>query len=360
MSSTNNIGSCFAVRWSLCVIVIVATIFASVACSHPDEATIPPRDEAGPAPTPPVKLTLDHAAEERILALSCEHITDAEVTNVLALAPAPRIINLQGLALVTMTPFSEFLIAMGYPEERIRNPRDGSLSYDSNVADGAKLAGSLAWYYEHESMMPMLIGHSQGGMVVVKVLHELDGDFGHTIVVWNPVRDETENRSWIVDPNSGMRRPVLGLKVPYAAAIATGSLMRVLLFQWEMLPRLHQIPDTVVEFTAYQLKWDPIAGNFGRAEPYQAMGSAKVRNVVLPSTADHMRLPFTKELALDPATRAWINNYSPLQPPPPPPGTRTDVSNLLHAADIWYSVKKYWCIEAQRPILAQRAKTTTN
>src|SRR5215472_600860 len=155
MSSASSIDS-YAVRWSLCVLAIIATIFASVACSHPDEATIPPRDEAGPAPTPPVKLTLDKAAEERVLALSCEHITDAEVGNVLTLAPAPRIINLQGLALVTMTPFSEFLIAMGYPEERIRNPRDGSLSYDSNSGDGAKLAGSLAWYYEREGMMPML------------------------------------------------------------------------------------------------------------------------------------------------------------------------------------------------------------
>ena len=356
MSSASNTWSCFATRWSLCVIAMVA----SVACSHQGGATMPPRDEAAPTPAPFVKLSLDQAAQDRILALSCEHITEAEVRDVLALAPAPRIINLQGLALVTMTPFAEFLIAMGYPEERIRNPSDGSLSYDSNFADSAKLAGSVAWYYEHEGMMPMLIGHSQGGMVVVKVLHELDGDFGHTIVVWNPDRDETENRSWIVDPNSGMRRPVLGLKVPYGAAIATGSLMRVLLFQWEMLPRLHQIPDTVVEFTAYQLKWDPIAGNFGRAEPYQAMGSARVRNVMLPSTADHMRLPFTKDLALDPVTRAWINNYSPSQPLPPPPDTRTDVSNLLHAADIWYSVKKHWCIEAQRLIRAQSADKTTH
>lgn len=329
---------------------------ASTACSHSNELS--PRDEPEPAPTPRIELTLDDATEERILALSPEHISDAEVRNVLALAPAPRIINLQGLALVTMTPFSEFLISMGYPEERIRNPHDGSLSYSSNFADSTELAGSLAWYYEHEGMVPMLIGHSQGGMIVVKVLHELAGDFGHTIVVWNPLLDKPENRAWIVDPITGTRRPVLGLTVSYGAAIATGSLMRVLLFQWEMLPRLHQIPDSVVEFTAYSLKWDPIAGNFGHTEPYKATGSAKVRNVMLPSSASHIGLPFANDLALDPATRAWINNYTPSQPQAPP-DTRTDVSNMLHAADIWYSVKKYWCIEAQRLIRAQRADVTT-
>jgi hypothetical protein len=257
-----------------------------------------------------------------------------------------------------MTSFAEFLIAMGYPEERVRNPHDGSLSYSSFV-DSEKLAGSLAWYYEHEGMMPMLIGHSQGGMMVVRVLHELAGDFGHTIIVWNPLRDEAESRSWIVDPIRETRRPVLGLKVPYGAAIATGSLMRVLLGQWDMLPRLHQIPDTVVEFTAYSLEWDPIAGNFGHAEPYRALGTAKVRNVILPGSANHIGLPFVKDLALDPATRAWIDNYSPSQPPAPSPDTHLDVSNLLHAADIWYSVKKHWCIEAQHLILARRSEAST-
>jgi hypothetical protein len=195
--------------------------------------------------------------------------------------------------------------------------------------------------------------------MVVRVLHELAGDFGHAIVVWNPIRDEAEDRSWIVDPISDTKRPVLGLKVPYGAAIATGSLMRVLLGQWDMLPRLHQIPDTVVDFTAYSLEWDLIAGNFGHAEPYRAIGSAHVRNVVLPRSADHIRLPFTKDLALDPATRAWINDYTPSRPEPPPPDTRIDVSNLLHAADIWYSVKRHWCIEAQRLILARRNEATT-
>ena len=29
-----------------------------------------------------------------------------------------------------------------------------------------------------------------------------------------------------------------------------------------------------------------------------------------------------------------------------------DTANLLHAADIWFSVKKHWCLEAQRLVRA--------
>ncbi len=63
-----------------------------------------------------------------------------------------------------MAPFAEFLIAMGYPAERLRNPRDGRLSY-SSFGDSRRLAGSIAWHYEREGLMPMIIGHSQGGML---------------------------------------------------------------------------------------------------------------------------------------------------------------------------------------------------
>ena len=73
-------------------------------------------------------IAVDPAVEERVLALDPERISEREVRETLALAPAPRIINLHGsVPLVTMQPFAEFLIAMGYPAERLRNPRDGSL-----------------------------------------------------------------------------------------------------------------------------------------------------------------------------------------------------------------------------------------
>jgi hypothetical protein len=307
---------------------------------------------------PRIALALDREAGDRILALAPEHISATEVRAVLARAPAPRIIALQGsVAVVTMAPFAEFLIAMGYPEARVRNPRDGALSYTSFV-DSRELAGAVAWYYESEGMAPMLIGHSQGGMMAVRVLHELAGDFEHPLTVFNPLRGEGETRASVVDPLDGNERAVIGLKVPYAAAIATGTLPRILLGQWDMLSRLHEIPDTVDEFAGYSLEWDLIAGNFGRAEPYRPVGSAQVRNVLLPPAASHIRLPLAKELALDPRTRAWIDEYSPAHVPPMPIAPDVDLSNLMHSADIWYSVKKHWCLEAQRLIRGLRRNDT--
>jgi len=297
---------------------------------------------------------IDAASEDRVLALVPERISAADVRDVLAHTYGPRIINLQGsVPIVTMAPFAEFLIDMGYPAERVRNSYDGSLSYSSFV-DARELAGTLAWYYEHEAMMPMLIGHSQGGMVAIKVLHELAGGFGPSVPVWNPSNGAAEGRTAIIDPVTGKERPVVGLKVPYAAALATGKLPRLLLGQWSMLTRLREIPDTVDEFTGFSLEWDPIAGNFGTSEPYRATGSAQVRNLILPASASHLALPRVAELARDPATRDWIDRYVP-GTAAAPPTVQTDTVNLLHAADIWYSVKKHWCLEAQRLIRARRS-----
>jgi len=308
-------------------------------------------------------ITADPAAEERVLALDPERISESEVRETLALAPAPRIINLHGsVPFVTMQPFAEFLIAMGYPAERLRNPRDGSLTY-SSFADSRELAGKLAWHYEREGMVPMLIGHSQGGMLAIKVLQDLAGASGDPIAVWNPLTDEPESRFTIVDPLTGGERGVVGLQVPYASALATGGLMRVLLGQWGMLPRLRSVPDTVDEFTGFFIDWDPIAGTFaGAAEsnPYRATGAATVRNVTLPTDYGHISLPITAHLAANPATRAWINDYSPRGPRVAlPTGDDLDTRNIVHAADIWYSVKRHWCLEAQRLIRAKRALTVS-
>ena len=48
----------------------------------------------------------------------------------------------------------------------------------------------------------MIIGHSQGGMQAVKVLHELAGDSVKEIHVWNPLTGQTESRTDITDPLS--------------------------------------------------------------------------------------------------------------------------------------------------------------
>lgn len=302
------------------------------------------------------RVALDRATEDRLLALDPGHLSPEDVREVLARVPAPRIIALQGsVPIVTMAPFAAFLIAMGYPAERLRNPRDGSYTY-SSFADSRQIAGALAWYYEREGSVPMLIGHSQGGMLTVKVLQDLAGASGDRIAVWNPVTDTAEGRFTIVDPFTGTERPVVGLRVPYAAALATGSLMRVLLGQWEMLSRLRSVPDTVDEFTGYFIAWDLIAGTSpgsAQDDPYRPTGSAKVRNVTLPAAYSHISLPAAEHLAANDVTRAWIERYTPGMEPPAQ--ADLDTRNLLHAADIWFSVKKHWCLEAQHLVRAQRA-----
>jgi hypothetical protein len=299
---------------------------------------------------------LDPAVAERVLALSPDRISAADVRDTLARAPAPRIYLLQGsVAFVSMAPFAEFLVAMGYPEARLRDPRDGRFSR-SSFADSAALAGEIAWDYEHDGMMPMLIGHSQGGMLAIRILYELAGDFHREIEVRDPNTAMSLARTTIRDPRTGAERPVVGLTVGYAAALATGKTMRVLLGQWSMLARLRTIPDNVEAFTGFMIPGDPLAGGWWDAEPYRAAGTASVRNVTLPESYSHIGLPLARHLALQPATREWIDAYAPdagLPLPAESPGV--DTANLAPAADIWHSVKKHWCLEAQRAIRAAHA-----
>src|SRR5438876_8220140 len=192
---------------------------------------------------------IDAAAEEHLLALVPERISERDVREVLARAPAPRIINLEGsVPVVTMAPFAEFLVAMGYPEERIRDPNGGALSYSSSI-DARRLAGAMAWYYEREGMMPMLIGHSQGGMVAIRVLYELAGEFGDSIPVWNPLSRAAESRTSIGDARTGASRAVVGLEVLYVAALATGNQPRIILRQRTVRTRVHSNRDAAEEVT---------------------------------------------------------------------------------------------------------------
>jgi hypothetical protein len=61
---------------------------------------------------------------------------------------------------------------MGYPAASLTNPSDGTYTF-SCYENSEKIAGVMAWYYEKEGLRPMMLGHSQGGMQVVKVLHRL-------------------------------------------------------------------------------------------------------------------------------------------------------------------------------------------
>ncbi len=255
---------------------------------------------------------------------------------------------------LVMESFARFLVGMGYPEAKIRHPGDGRLSH-SPYESSARIAGTLAWYYEHEAMMPMIIGHSQGGIQAVKVLYELDGAFDDRVQVWNPVTDSPEDRVTIIDPFTARPRPVLGLRVGYVSVVGAGGAALLLPNQWSMAGRLRVIPDTVEEFTGYSLGLDMIAWDFSSsASDFRANGKASVRNVRLPADYSHVTVAATSDLARSPAMREWLNDYRPGQVNGVPVA-EGPTDNALWAADVWFNIKHHWAIEAQKVIRAQRA-----
>ena len=78
-----------------------------------------------------------------------------------------------------------------------------------------------------------------------------------------------------------------------------------------------------------------------------------MRNVILPADYTHIGLPDTRHLAANPVTRAWIEAYTPEAHAAIPDAAGADTTNLVHAADIWYSVKRHWTLEAQRLVAAR-------
>ena len=334
---------------TLAAALLVGAAVAGCALQPLQEATGP---QHAAAPAKP--LVPDRALADRILALDPDHITDADVRNVLAKGPTPRIMLIYGGIYAVkpiMQSFGYFLVRMGYPEARIRDPGDHDWSY-SPYDDAAKLAGIVAWDYERTGVRPMLIGHSQGGMQAVKVLHELAGHFDPALRVYDPERGVFEDRTTIVDPLTHRTRPVIGVSVSYASAVGAGGATFLMPNQWSMVDKLQSIPDTVVDFTGFAIPIDFLGGD----SHYAPNGTARVRNVDLPATYSHVFVPAAGTLPEDPEVRTWINDYE--------PGGKHDTSALpveaaqhvLWAADVWYSVKKHWCLEAQRLVRAERAR----
>ncbi len=314
-----------------------------------------------PAPQAVLRaLALDPALEERILALDPGRITETDVRMTLAAGPTPRIMNLHGGIYpvhLVMESFSRFLISMGYPEAKLRHPQDGRLSH-SPYEPSARIAGAVAWYYEREGMMPMLVGHSQGGIQAVKVLYELAGAHGDHVRVWNAATDEAEERFTITDPLSGRERPVVGLKIGYVSVVGAGGAALLLPNQWGMAGRLRTIPDSVEEFTGYALGVDLLAWDFSGNDvtnPYKTNGSAKVRNVRLPAEYSHVTVAAVSPLAGDQEMRDWLHAYAPGEVNGVPAGRERTDDGALWAADVWYSIKRHWALEAQQLIRARRA-----
>src|SRR5262249_48114260 len=206
-------------------------------------------------------VAFDPALEERILALDPEHVSDEDVTATLAKAPAPHIVLLHGGVWGTnliIRSAGRFLVGMGYPESRIRNPGDRSWSV-SPYEDSAQIAGLLAWYYEHEGVRPMMIGHSQGGIQAVKVLYELAGRYNSSVDGWDPYTTRAPPGTTIVDPLTGAERPVVGLELSYVSAVGAGGAALMLPNQWSMTGKVHTIPDSVIEFTGFVIGFDTVA-----------------------------------------------------------------------------------------------------
>ncbi len=337
--------------------LVALAVLVAAGCATPRggiPSAISPRDLGQHAALR--SIAVDPALEARILALDPGRITDADVRTVLAAGPTPRIMNLHGGIYpvhLVMESFAEFLIGMGYPEAKLRHVGDGRLSH-SPYEPSAQIAGALAWYYEREAMMPMLIGHSQGGIQAVKVLYELDGAFGPGVRVWSPMTDSAEDRVTIVDPYTGRERPVVGLRVGYVSIVAAGGAALLLPNQWSMAGRLRTIPDSVEEFTGYSLGLDMVAWDFSASgSDYRANGRANVRNVRLPADYSHVTVAATSHLAREPVMRDWLNAYRPGEAKGVPElEARSD--NALWAADVWFHVKKHWALEAQRVVRAKR------
>jgi hypothetical protein len=302
--------------------------------------------------------------EDKILALDAGNVSAEDIRDVLSTAPAPRIINIHGgLAEVIprMVSFSEFLVGMGYPARSLTNPSDGTYSF-SCYESSQKIAGVIAWFYEKEGLRPLMVGHSQGGMQVVKVLYRLAEKPSSRLYVWNPLTWTKENRWEIIDPLSGEKRPVAGLELPYVTAVGAGGLTRILPNQWDMCLKLRKIPDSVEEFTGFCKGKDLLGGDYlgyGPANQYVSCGKAVVRNVWLPMSYKHGSIPDTKHLLQSQQIRDWINNYRPSDEwvvrPQLDQQFDADSRHILWAADVWYSIKKHWVLELQRLIRAKHS-----
>jgi len=247
---------------------------------------------------------------------------------------------------------------MGYPRSSIGVPGHGTDTF-SCLERADMIAGMTAWYYEKEGLRPMMVGHSQGGFQVVKILKELDHGPSHKTYVWNALTWKRENRWKITDPLTGRERPVSGLRLPYVSSVGAGGLTRILPNQWGMIGSLRTIPNSVEDFTGFYKKRDLLGGDaVGPANLARAAGTAKVRNVELPASYAHGQIPDTKHLARSSETRDWINNYRPpnkLSDKPTLNVTfKANSDHILWAADVWYSIKKHWVIELQNLIRARR------
>jgi hypothetical protein len=347
--------------------MLAATLVVAACAAAPtsDHSAAGGTAAATTAGAPLRTVALERSLEERILALDPENITAADVRDTLSKAPAPRIVLIHGGVFpvhLAMTSFGQFLIGMGYPEERVRVPGSSNDWSHNPYLPSERLAGLIAWSYEQEGLRPMLIGHSQGGIQVVKVLYDLAGTYAPQVPVWNPLTGRAESRTTIVDPLTGQQRPVVGVSVSFASAVGAGGPSFIFPNNWDVIGRLRDIPDTATQFNGYFIGIDWFVVNLGDpgASRFRPKGSTQVRNVELPAGYLHVSVPVTGHLPQKADFKAFIDAYRPTSDKPDEatmPGTYTD--NIYYAADNWHAIKKHWALELQRLIRARRLMTAT-
>jgi hypothetical protein len=344
---------------TIAILLLAASIGAGGGCST---APITPRATVVAAPAPGNVLAspaMDRALEDRILALDPQKVTAADVRDTLAKAPAPRIFLIRGgiyPVYLAMESLGAFLIGMGYPEERILTPHENDWSL-SPYESAPNIAGLIAWCYEREGVRPTMIGHSQGGIQAIKVLHELAGDWAKELHPFNPTTGKFEAATTIVDPLTGRPQPVVGLRLGYVATVGTGGWALALPNHWIVLDRVRTIPDTVDEFVGYRIGFDLWALDgpaFEDLKSFHASGNAVVRNTWLPAEYAHVSVPATRDLLQSPAMRAWIDAYVPDNPSALAPLPDGPDEHVMFAADVWFGLKKHWAIEVQRLVRARR------
>ena len=220
-----------------------------------------------PAPSAcgmPATAPIDKALEDRILALDPEHVTDRDVRETLARGPTPRIMLLHGGIYpvhLLMESFAEFLLGDGLPDRPHPRPRRRRRCRTAPTRAPRSRPASSPGTTSSDGVRPMLVGHSQGGIQAVKVLHELAGALRRsTCASVNPLTGVVEARTTIVDPLTGRRaaggRPVGRLRVGRRHRRLVAGAARPV----ERARRtLRTIPDTVDEFTGYRIGVDLFA-----------------------------------------------------------------------------------------------------
>ncbi|MFC1491853.1 hypothetical protein ACFLQ0_04625, partial [Nitrospinota bacterium] len=318
-------------------------------------------------------LARDQKLARRILALDPLNITAEDVKITLSRGPAPWIMPISPAfpGPIIFKDLFKFLIDMGYPPGRIGDPRsdDFTLSYRE---PSETIAGLAAWTYERDGMSPMLVGWSAGGITAVSALHDLSNPVNkEELKVVSGLTGEAEDRGWILDPYTGEKRPIAGVKISFAGVLMAGGLSRLFhLFRWGERPPLHAVPDSVNELVAFHAPADPLgtdllSGDTARSNEFKPMGTAKVRTIIADPSYGHVNVIHCYLLTQNKKGRGWAAAYR----PEGGWGLRDFRKTARYALDwgkrnlwcgeLWYAVKKHWALEAQRvarAVLSGRAE----